>query len=86
MANSAVNMAKNFSKFDFAKILPTVFRINSPKKNHKITFIVLVENLNFTKSIFIKRIHDKNTFISIEILSKTYISLSVVSWPPQAMW
>ena len=73
IADRHVNNAKNFSKFVFAKMFPNVFKTNSPKKIHKIISIVLIENLNFTKLPFINKIQDKNTFMSIEIVSNTYI-------------
>jgi hypothetical protein len=41
--------------------------------------------LNSTNSPFINRSQERNKFISIEILSNTYISLSFVSLPPQAI-
>jgi hypothetical protein len=85
IADSPVNNANSFSKFVFAKMFPKVFRTNSPKNIHKIILTVLIENLNFTKFPFINKIQDKNTFMSIEIVSNTYISLSFVSLPPQAM-
>jgi hypothetical protein len=78
-------MAKYFSKIVFAIIFPTVFRTKIAKKDHKITFITLSENLYLMMLSFINKIIDKNTFIRIEIVSKTYISASFVSLPPQAM-
>lgn len=85
MADSPVNRANNFSKFVLAKRFPTVFSINSAKKIHRIKFTVLLGNLNCTNSPFINRSQERNKFISIEILSNTYISLSFVSLPPQAI-
>ena len=84
-ADSPVKIANSFSKFVFAKKLANVLSTKSPKKIHKMRLRVLFGNLNFTKSPFITKSHDKNTLIRIEILSKTYISLSFVSLPPQAM-
>lgn len=66
-------------------MFPTVFNTKIPKKIHRIVFIVLSVNLNFTRLPFIDKIQAKNKFIRIEIVSKTYISLSFESLPPQAI-
>ena len=78
-------MAKYFSNIVFAKIFPIVFRTKIAKKVHKIPFITFSESLYFIMLSFINKITDKNKFIRIEIDSKTYISKSFVSLPPQAM-
>lgn len=80
-----VNTAKNFSKFVFANIFPIVFRMKSMRKHHNTMFIVFFVNIGFTKFAFIDKIKIKNKFIIIEIVSKAYISISVVSLPPQAI-
>ena len=85
IAESPVNIANNFSKVVFAKMFPIVFRTKIAKKVHKITFITLSESLYSIMLSFINKIIDKNIFIRIDIVSKTYISASFVSLPPQAM-
>jgi len=84
-AKTKVTIAKNFSKFVFANIFPIVFRRNSIRKHHSKLFIVLFVNIGFTKLAFMDKIKIKNKFIIIEIVSKAYISISVVSLPPQAI-
>jgi hypothetical protein len=85
IADRPVNIAKNFSKKVFAKMFPIVFRIKMAKKIHNIIFTTWFENLYLTRLPFINKTQDKNTFIRIEMLSKTYISVSFVSLPPQAI-
>lgn len=78
-------MAKNCSKTVLAKMFPMVFKIKTAKKIQRMILMVRLENLNFIKFPFINSIQDRNRFIRIEMDSKTYISLSFVSLPPQAM-
>ena len=67
------------------KMFPIVFRIKMEKKIHNIIFTALFENLYLTRLPFIDITQDKNTLIRIEIVSKTYISVSFVSLPPQVI-
>lgn len=78
-----VSIAKNFSKFVWAMMFPTVFNANRTKNIHKNIFTIFSGIKFFKYSPFIKRIEHKRRLIAIEIDSKTYISESFFNLPPQ---
>ena len=80
-----VKRAKNFSKLVLAMIFPIVFKPNSTKKAHKVIFTAFIEISSLMYFPFINRIENSKRLMMIEMLSKTYISVSFFSLPPQVI-
>lgn len=85
IAEANVNKAKDFSKYVSAKIFPIVFKPNSIIKIHKMMLTTFCDINAFTYAPLINRIENSKRFISIDIVSKTYISVSFFNLPPQVI-
>jgi hypothetical protein len=82
---ASVRMAKNFSKVVSANKFPIVFSPNRIKKHQRKKLTTFMGMNEERKCPLIKRIITRNKLRTIEILSKTYISASDFSRPPQVI-
>lgn len=81
----SVRRVRPFSKVVFENTLPMVFSTKSAKKIHRIMEILFFAKKDFIKDAFCKRTKMKNELITIDKISKRYISASVFNLPPQTI-
>ncbi|MDG1351277.1 MAG: hypothetical protein P8P80_09305 [Crocinitomicaceae bacterium] len=76
-------MLKLFSKIVSEKIFPSVFRLKTAKKIHKMVLTTLRGIDDNIYSPFINNVNPSITLIIIDTPSNIYISESSLSLPPQ---